>query len=92
MKLTLQVVIEQADGAKVVTEVTTLERQTLSDETLGLSLAESKTLLAQLQEIMVAQQAASYSAAQAACPECGGPVAARGSTRLSSGRSLARSG
>src|SRR5919198_3315134 len=71
MKLTIQVVMEQADGAKVATEVTTLERETLTDETLGLTLAESKMLLAGVQEIMVAQQAASYSTAQQTCPACG---------------------
>jgi hypothetical protein len=92
MKLTIQVVMEQADGAKVVTEVTTPERETLTDETLGLTLAESKTLLAGVQDIMVAQQAASYSAAHAACPECGASRRSKGSTRSSSGRSLARSG
>jgi hypothetical protein len=82
MKLTIQVVMEQADGAKVVTEVTTLERETLTDETLGLTLAESKTLLAGVQEIMAAQQAASYSAAHAACPECGAPRRSKGQHQI----------
>ncbi len=71
MKLTVQVVIEHGDGSKVVTEVATLERETLTEETLGLSLAESKTILTGVQERMVAQQAASYSAAQQTCPACG---------------------
>src|SRR5262249_30907831 len=82
MKLTIQVVIEQADGAKVVTQVTTLERETLTDETLGLALAESKTLLAGVQEIMVAQQAASYSAAHAACSECGASRRSKGQHQI----------
>lgn len=82
MKLTIQVVIEQADGAKLVTEVTTLERETLTDETLGLTLAESKTLLAGVQKIMVAQQAASYSAAHAACPECGASRRSKGQHQI----------
>lgn len=55
MKLTVQVVIEHADGSKVVTEVTTLEREALSDETLGLSLAESKTVLAGVQSVTARQ-------------------------------------
>jgi hypothetical protein len=71
MKLTVQLVIEPADGSKVVTEVTTLERETLTDATLGLTLAESKTILAGVQKVMAAQQAAVYSAAQAVCPACG---------------------
>jgi hypothetical protein len=82
MKLTIQVVMEQADGAKAVTEVTTLERETLTDETLGLTLAEGKTLLGGVQEIMVAQQAASYSAAHAACPECGTPRRSKGQHQI----------
>jgi hypothetical protein len=70
MKLTVQLVIEPGDGSTVVTEVTTLEREELTDETLGLTLAESKTILACVQEAMVAQQAASYSMAQQTCPGC----------------------
>jgi hypothetical protein len=71
MKLTVQLVIEPGDGSKVVTEVATLEREALTDATLGLTLAESKTILASVQETMVAQQAALYSAAQQTCPTCG---------------------
>jgi hypothetical protein len=64
MKLTVQLVIEPGDGSTVVTEVATFEREALTDATLGLTLAESKTILAGVQEAMVAQQAASYSTAQ----------------------------
>jgi hypothetical protein len=71
MKITVQVVIEPEDGPAIVTEVATLEREALTDATLGLTLAESKTLLAGVQETMVAQQAALYSATQQTCPICG---------------------
>ncbi len=71
MKLTVQLVIEPGDGSKVVTEVASLEREVLTDATLGLTLAESKTILGGVQEVMVAQQAASYSTAQQTCPTCG---------------------
>ena len=50
MKLTLQVVMQQDDQPPRVTEIACLERDTLSSETLGLSLQEAKTVLAQLQE------------------------------------------
>jgi hypothetical protein len=53
MKLTLQLVIEPGDGSKVVTEVATLEREALADATLGLTLAESKMILAGMQESSV---------------------------------------
>ena len=71
MKITVQVVIEPEQGPAIVTEVATLEREALTDATLGLTLAESKTLLAGVQETMLAQQAAIYSAAQQTCPICG---------------------
>jgi len=78
MKFTVQLVIEPEDGSTVVTEVATFEREALTEATLGLSLAESKTILAQLQEHMVAQQAASYSTAQQTCPACGAPRRCKG--------------
>jgi hypothetical protein len=78
MKFTVQLVIEPGDGSKVVTEVATLEREALTEATLGLTLAESKAILAQLQETMVAQQAASYSTAQQTCPACGAPRRCKG--------------
>jgi hypothetical protein len=71
MKFTVQLVLEPGNGSTVVTEVATLEREALTEATLGLSLAENKTILAQLQETIVAQQAAIYSAAQQTCPTCG---------------------
>ena len=73
MKITLQVVVESADAPAVVRELAPLTREALTDETLGLTLAESKTILTQLQETMVARQAASYSAAQQTCPACAAP-------------------
>jgi len=51
--------------------VTTLEREELTDETLGFTLAEGKAILAQLQEAVVAQQAAAYVTTQQTCPTCG---------------------
>jgi hypothetical protein len=71
MKITVQVVIEPGDGPSIVTEVATRARETLTNETLGLSLAEGKTILAGVQETLVAQQTAAYVAAQQTCPACG---------------------
>ena len=68
MKLTVQLVIEPGDGSTVVTQVATLEREALTEATLGLSLAESKTILRGVQESMVAQQVASDRSAQQTCP------------------------
>ena len=83
MKLTIQVLIEQADGSKVVSEVMSLEREALSAETLGLTLAESKSLLTGVQEVLVAQQAASFSAVQAVCPGCGAARRRKGQHQMS---------
>ena len=58
MKLSVQLVIEPGDRSKLVTELTTLEREALTDATLGLTLTQSKTILAGVQEVMAAQQAA----------------------------------
>jgi hypothetical protein len=71
MKITVQVVIESGDGSAVVTEVATLAREALTDETLGLSLAQVKMILAGVQEAIVAQQAAAYLATQQTCSVCG---------------------
>jgi tRNA(Ile2) C34 agmatinyltransferase TiaS len=92
MKLTVQLVIEPGDGSTVVTEVTTLEREALTEATLGLTLAESKTLLAGVQETMVAQQAAIYSAAQQTCPACGASRHCKGHHQSSCARCSARCG
>ena len=87
MKFTVQLVIEPGNGSTAVTEVATFEREELTDETLGLSLAEGKAILGGVQETMVARQAASYSAAQQTCPACGAPRRCKGHHQIV-GRSL----
>jgi len=54
------------------------EHNTLVQETLGLTLAEAKTLLAQVQETMVSQQVADYLDHQHKCPACGRQRARKG--------------
>jgi hypothetical protein len=71
MKIMVQLVIESGDGPAIVTEAATLTREALTEATLGLSLAESKTILAGVQEAIVAQQAAAYLATLQTCPTCG---------------------
>jgi hypothetical protein len=60
-----------------VTEVAILEREVLTDATLGLTLAESKTILASVQETMVAQLARSISSALKTNATCPAPDANR---------------
>ena len=55
MKVRVEVITVNADGSERRSEVLAIERQELSMETLGMSLAESKSLLSHVQDCMVAQ-------------------------------------
>ena len=72
MKVKLQMVIESEDGrVREVEEVACLKRATLSPEELGLTLAEAKQMLQQVQHSMVDFQAAEYQRQRKDCPHCG---------------------
>jgi hypothetical protein len=71
MKVTIQVVIERDDEPPIVDEIACLERERLVPDTLGLTLTEAKTVLAQLQDTLVKQQVATFVAQQQICPHCG---------------------
>ena len=71
IKIKIQLTIETQDGELITSqEVAALERTDLQAETLGLTLAEAKTVLHKLQEVMVVQQVAEYTAGQRHCPSC----------------------
>ena len=53
MKFKIQVVAVSDDGREQTREIASLERDDLQPETLGLTLAESKAILKDLQEIVV---------------------------------------
>ncbi|MCG8353489.1 MAG: ISKra4 family transposase [Chloroflexales bacterium] len=82
MKLTLQVVMQQDDKPPQVQEIACLERDMLSPETLGLSLQEAKTVLAQLQETLVREQVATAVSAQQTCPHCGATQRRKGQHQI----------
>lgn len=72
MKITVRLQIETDDQTPpVVVEVATVQREGLTPETIGLTIHEAKTLLAQTQEALVAQQVAVYADQQRCCPQCG---------------------
>src|SRR5262245_26918579 len=73
MKVRLHLSIESDAGhIEEIKEVITLERPTkLTPERVGLSLAESKQVLHELQQILVAHQTAAHVADQQQCPDCG---------------------
>ena len=55
MNIRIEVVCVSADGREQRRQLSGFERQELAMETLGMSLAESKTLLEGVQDFMVAQ-------------------------------------
>ncbi len=76
MKFQLELTI-QTDERTSTTEIITLERQHLCDDTLGLSLDEAKSLLAQLQQQITAQQVDAFIDEIKTC-ECGQPHTRKG--------------
>jgi hypothetical protein len=56
MNVRVEVVCVSADGGEHRRHVLTIERQELAMATLGISLAEGKSLLAGVQHFVVAQQ------------------------------------
>jgi hypothetical protein len=72
MKMKIQIIIEYETGEDAIThEVACLTRGDLLPETLGLTLAEGKDLLAKMQKEMVYHQVAEYIQQSRHCSNCG---------------------
>ena len=72
MKIRIQIVMEAANGeSERIEDIAELERNSLQPETLGLTLAESKTLLQGIQQRMVSEQVSEYMAQFNTCSDCG---------------------
>lgn len=71
MNVRVEVVCVNADGREQRQDVLTIERQELTMETLGMSLAESKALLEGVQKFLIVQQASEDLGLRRACPDCG---------------------
>ncbi len=71
MQFKIQVVAVGPDGNEVIHDITTVERDTLLPETLGLGLVEGKAILSGIQTVVVAQQASQYLNGSRGCPLCG---------------------
>jgi hypothetical protein len=71
MKFKGQVVTLLDDGEESLREVACIERDELSAVSLGLSMAESKTMLQGIQEVLVEWQMTAYLDTQRHCPQCG---------------------
>jgi hypothetical protein len=72
MKIKIQITIESDKcQPEVVQQVAHLDRGTLRPETLGLTLAEARSILAGIEQTVVEQQAAEFIAQQRKCSRCG---------------------
>ena len=71
MQFKIQVVVVGPDGSEVIREITTVERDALQPETLGLGLVEGKAILNGIQTVVVEEQASEHLHAARACPVCG---------------------
>ncbi len=69
MKAHIQITIETEFGQHVQ-QIACWERKEYGLEDIGLTLAESKSLLAAIQKMLVEQQIAEYLEAQRGCPHC----------------------
>ena len=67
-----------ADDREEVLPIACLERDEISLETLGLTLAEGKAILKAIQQVMVEKPLSVYVESQRHCPECGGLRTSKG--------------
>lgn len=79
VKFRLQLLVESDAGEIVSTEeVAQLERHSLGPEEVGLSLAEAKQMLGNVQRAMIQEQIAEYLDQQSRCGDCGRTLARKG--------------
>jgi hypothetical protein len=71
MNVRVEVVCVSADGREQRRDVLAIERQELTMETLGMSLAESTALLRGVQDFVIVQQVSEDLGQRRACPDCG---------------------
>ena len=69
-----------------------LDRGTLRPETLGLTLAEARSILAGIEQTVVEQQAAEFMAQQRTCSHCGHERPGKGRHHIVFARRLASCG
>jgi hypothetical protein len=74
----VQVVTTSDDGQESIRELACIEREDLTAESLGLSVAESKALLQSLQEVVVEWQMKTYLDSQRHYPDTTAPTTRSG--------------
>ena len=71
MKISIQVTIDHEDGQSIITRpVTGFRRESLVTNTLGLTLAESKTMLKNVQSEVAQQQVEKHIQEHRVCSDC----------------------
>ncbi len=79
MKISVQLVIEPEDGQPVTAKpIAQLKCADLTVDTLGLTLAESKSILGNLQTELAQYQVTDYIDEQRICPQCDRPQSIKG--------------
>src|SRR5689334_21174775 len=79
MEIKVQISVNSEAGQpEVIQQVAHLERGALRPDTLGLSLAEARSILAGLEQALVEQQTAELLAQAHRCPRCGRERACKG--------------
>ena len=78
MKFRVEVVCVSDAGQEQRSDVLEMERRQLAMETLGLNLCESKTMLENVQDFVVARQTAEDLEQRRRCPNCGNRYIAKG--------------
>jgi hypothetical protein len=79
----IQVVTIGEDGRKETREITSIQRTDVKPGTLGLTLAEGKMILKDLQQVVVESQVSSLLLPKRTCPECGESRRSKGNHTLS---------
>jgi hypothetical protein len=79
----IRIVTIGEDGQEQIHEIPYLQRTELKPETLGLTLAEGKAILQEIQRVVAKQQIADAVSAHRSCSACGQPRPTKGQHQLS---------
>jgi hypothetical protein len=83
VQIKVQITVNSEQGEpEVIQEVARLERGPLQPDTLGLSLAEARAILAGLEQTIAQHQVAEFTAQAQRCPRCGRERTCKGHHRI----------
>lgn len=78
MHFKIQIIIDSEHGQTKIQDLVSLEKSNETNNTVGLSLSESKDILTKLQRVIVLEQANNYAIKHKNCPYCQQPRSSRG--------------